>query len=122
MSAPATPATVTRVPKDFGFVAPAPNNGPPIENAASILADTDAALGQRASPKLEYILVRPFSQIRVPFTTIGISYNTFGHAALRYRVPSTGEDVVMNVEGLKDPFVRVSFCQVICLQCLLTIC
>ena len=36
----------------------------------------------------------------------GISYNTFGHAAVRYRHPDTGKSIIMNVEGLKDPFVR----------------
>lgn len=70
------------------------------------MGDTDAALGFDRPPCVEYVLVRPFAQLKLPFTNIGISYNTFGHAAVRYREPDSGRDVLMNVEGLKDRFVQ----------------
>ena len=93
------------IPPDFGRVSDKEAEiGTPIANKGSILADTDAALGFDRPPKVEYILVRPFVQLRIPFTSYGVSYNTFGHAAVRYTLPS-GQQFVMNVEGLKANFV-----------------
>ena len=53
-------------------------------------------------PAIEYILVMPPSRWKLPFG-IGIDWNTYGHAAVRYTLPASlcdergniyGEDVV----------------------------
>jgi len=71
-----------------------------IDNKESILDDLDTSLGRKAS--IEYTFVRSFSQVRIPFTNTGFSWNAFGHSAIRYTTPK-GEDVVMNVEAKTNP-------------------
>lgn len=67
----------------------------------------DHALGCDRPPDLEYILVMPFAVIKLPFG-YGISYNSYGHAALRYTRPN-GEQCVMNIVGKKEDAVMVQF-------------
>jgi hypothetical protein len=89
----------------FGRVSVKPDEiGFPIGNKATILAQSDAALGFAHPPAVEFILVRPLTQFRVPFTRIGLSMNTFGHAAVRYNLD--GRDILMNIEGLRDNIVQ----------------
>jgi hypothetical protein len=95
----------SHVPPVFGRVSVKPDEiGTPIGNKATILAETDAALGFAHPPAVEFILVRPLTQFRVPFTRIGLSMNTFGHAAVRYQLD--GRDILMNIEGLRDNIVQ----------------
>lgn len=79
------------IPPDFGEP-----NGTPITNKSTVLREIDAALGCSKPPAVEYLLVRPFSIIRIPFTNVGICWNSFGHSAVRYTLPS-GEEVVSDL-------------------------
>lgn len=91
--------------REFGRVSVKPElMGVPIGNKETILAQTDAALGYSHPPAVEFILVRPLTQVKVPFTRIGLSSNTFGHAAVRYNLD--GKDILMNIEGLRDNIVQ----------------
>ena len=68
----------------------------------------DEALGRKGKPPaLEYILVMPFAVLRLPFG-YGISYNSYGHAAVRYTRPN-GQEVVMNIVGKKNDATMVQF-------------
>lgn len=49
--------------------------------------EVDKALGRSKPPAVEYILVMPFANLRLPFG-LGISYNAYGHAAVRCVAPS----------------------------------
>lgn len=88
------------IPEDFGKI-----GGTEISNKNSILDEIDNAIGCKS--KIEYILVRPTSVIRLPFG-YGLAFNGYGHAALRYRLPN-GKDIVMNIEGKKDGRNMVKF-------------
>ncbi|KNC50790.1 uncharacterized protein AMSG_06688 [Thecamonas trahens ATCC 50062] len=69
-----------------------------LENIEGVLPAVDAALGVKHPPSIEYILVRPFSALRIPGTDIGISYNNYGHSAVRYTLED-GTQKVMNIAG-----------------------
>ena len=58
----------------------------------------DAALGVHKPPDLEYLLVRPAASFSI--FGYGLSYNSYGHAAVRYRYK--GRDLVMNICGKKS--------------------
>ncbi|KJE91653.1 hypothetical protein CAOG_02761 [Capsaspora owczarzaki ATCC 30864] len=85
-------SAVATVPGDFGA-----EGGAEVSNKATLLSDVDGALGRSKPPALEYILVMPFSAVRLGFG-YGLSYNSFGHAAVRYTLPD-GKQVVMNING-----------------------
>jgi hypothetical protein len=89
------------VPNDFGDV-----NGSAISNKDTILDEINESLGKQ-NPSVEYILVKPFAMVKLPFG-YGFSYNAYGHSAVRYTDPS-GRDVVMNIEGKKDGVFMVQF-------------
>ena len=84
------------VPEDFGR-----NGGTPIDNIDTVLAEIDRAAAEPGEephpPAVEYILIRPYALVRIPFTTYGVSYNAFGHAVVRYRLD--GQDHVINIVG-----------------------
>lgn len=84
-------ASDSSVPSDFGRL-----GGTPISNKDSLLDEVDKALETR-KPKIEYLLVRPTPVISLPFG-YSLSYNSYGHAAVRYCHPD-GRDIVMNIEG-----------------------
>ena len=90
------------VPSDFGE-----KNGTPIENKDTILLEINKALG-RENPSIEYILVKPFANIKLPFG-YGLNYNSYGHAAVRYKHPETDDDIVMNIEGKREGKFMVQF-------------
>lgn len=96
------------VPQDFGLV-DKEKPGTPISNKDTILSEIDQSLGYKKPPDLEYILVRPYSRLRIPFTGYGINYLTFGHSAVRYTLPETGQQVVVNIEGKKEGTNMVQF-------------
>jgi hypothetical protein len=79
-------------PRDFG----APD-GSEISNKDSILQEIDEALGVSKPPDIEYIFVEPYSDFSL--AGIGIGRNPYGHAALRYTLPS-GEQILMNIVGV----------------------
>jgi hypothetical protein len=79
---------------DFGRI-----GGTPISNKTTVLNELDAALNKK-KPKIEYLFFKPTPHITLPFG-YSISYNSYGHAAVRYQLPD-GRDIVMNIEG-KDP-------------------
>ncbi len=81
------------VPADFGA-----DNGPGVSNAKTIWGDIDSALGRKKPPALEYIFVEPYSSIPLPFG-MALSPNSFGHALVKYTLPTTGEQKVMNICG-----------------------
>ena len=78
-----------------------------LQGVGTILGEVDKAVGVRKPPAIEYILVRPHTLIKIPFTDIGIGYNTYGHAAVRYTMPD-GTEKVMNING-RDAMVQVRY-------------
>lgn len=80
-------------PDDFGRT-----DGSPIENKDTILQDVDRALGYDSPPALEYVLVQPFSVVRLPFTNIGFGWNQYGHSVVRYTLPN-GRQIVRCAES-----------------------
>lgn len=90
------------VPTDFGAV-----GGTHISNKDTILDDINIALGKPKNPSVEYLFVTPFVHIKLPFG-YGISYNTYGHATIRYTTPD-GMDVVMNIQGKEKGKIMVRF-------------
>lgn len=95
----------SEIPDDFGLFP----GGTPISNKTEILKEVDQSFGYNRPPDLEYILVRPFSRINLPLIGYGISYNTFGHSAVRYTHPETGQQIIVNIEGKKEHKNMVQF-------------
>ena len=79
---------------DFGA-----KHGTEIANKASILRETDAALGRSKPPALEYIFVRPLPAWKLSRDS-GSGTNPYGHAVVRYTLPD-GTQKVMNIVGAK---------------------
>ena len=73
-----------------------------LENADSILSETDRMLKQENPPDLEYLFVAPFITHYIPGTNYGVCFNIYGHTAIRYRDPDTQSDVVMNIQGKEE--------------------
>lgn len=90
------------VPKDFGKV-----NGTPIANKDVILDEINNVLEKYKNPSIEYLFVKPFSHIALPFG-YGITYNNYGHSAVRYTHPD-GRDVVMNIQGKEHGKLMVRY-------------
>lgn len=105
------------VPDDFGSV-----NGTPISNLNTILKEINLSLGTAKNSDVEYILVKPFSHLKI--FGYGTNYNMYGHSAVAYRLPNMypcvfcgkeyGEcnhtrDIVMNIEGKKDGKFMIQF-------------
>ncbi|NDB84065.1 MAG: hypothetical protein EB127_15315, partial [Alphaproteobacteria bacterium] len=70
-------------------------------NASTILDDIGKSM-KKGKPSIEYIVVLPYSNFRIPFTNWGFNINTYGHSALRYRfIDKNGKwnDVIMNIEA-----------------------
>lgn len=67
-----------------------------ISNKKTVLSEINDSLNQSKNPAIEYILVRGFVQVPLLFG-YGICFNNYGHSAVRYTRPDTGEDVVMNI-------------------------
>lgn len=84
-------------PDDFGCP-----HGTPIENKATILQDVDRALGFDSPPALEYVLVQPFSVVRIPGTNVGFGWNQYGHSVVRYTLPD-GRQIVRRFEPPQRP-------------------
>jgi hypothetical protein len=74
------------VPDDFGL-----ENGTSISNKDTVLSEIDRVLGVSKAPDVEYFYVKPYCWFRIPFTSWGISYNSYGHAAVRYHPPLIDE-------------------------------
>eukprot|EP01124_Arcella_intermedia_P005978 TRINITY_DN13507_c0_g1_i3.p1 TRINITY_DN13507_c0_g1~~TRINITY_DN13507_c0_g1_i3.p1 ORF type:complete len:258 (-),score=52.36 TRINITY_DN13507_c0_g1_i3:45-818(-) len=86
------------VPEDFGL-----SGGTEITNKKEILHRIDDVLNGGKPPAIEYIFVLPFSHWRSSwFKFIGFAGNYYGHAAVRYTHPDTGESIVMNIEGKQN--------------------
>ncbi|KAL6069790.1 hypothetical protein QOT17_007361 [Balamuthia mandrillaris] len=72
-------------------------NGEEISNKATVLAELDKLLNPEGKPPaLELIFAEPYAAMNLGF---GFSTNPYGHLAVRYTIPKTGESVVMNVRG-----------------------
>jgi len=93
---------MSSIPDDFGA-----KNGTEITNKSTVLEEIDKALNMPKPPAIEYIFVEPFMNWTLSyFSWIGFAGNYYGHAAVRYTLP-TGESVVMNIEGSgKGPMVN----------------
>lgn len=76
---------------DFGA-----RNGTELANKGWVLPEVDRTLGVSRPPALEYIFVRPLSMLKL--FGRGTGTNPYGHAAVRYTLPS-GEQKVMNIVG-----------------------
>lgn len=88
------------IPDDFGEP-----GGTPISNKDTILEEIDTSLN-RKQPSVEYLVCLPWTQFKIPVLGIGISYNYYGHSAIRYKLPKedgTYEDVIMNIEAKREP-------------------
>jgi len=88
------PQNLATIPVDFG----APN-GTEISNKATLLTEIDRALGVHKPPDLEYLFVLPYTRWRLQHTWLGFAGNYYGHAAVKYTHPETGEQIVMNITG-----------------------
>lgn len=78
--------------------------GEEVTNKHTILGDLDKFLGSREPPAVEYVFVEPYLNFarktgRV-FGRWQITLNPYGHAVVRYTLPGTKEQVVMNIVGL----------------------
>lgn len=82
------------VPNDFGVP-----DGSEISNKSTILKEISDAIKKPEKPTVEYIVTMPYSSRRLlwPLHQYGFSYSVFGHSALRYTNPETGEDIVVNI-------------------------
>jgi hypothetical protein len=69
-----------------------------IVNKDTILNEIDKALGKKSNPSVEYLITKPYGLFKLPFGLGSVSWNWFGHSALRYTTPD-GIDVVVNVEA-----------------------
>ncbi len=69
-----------------------------IKNKDTILDELNKSLNKKSNPSVEYLITKPYGLFRLPFGLGSISYNWFGHSALRYTTPE-GKDVVVNVEA-----------------------
>lgn len=92
---------MTKPPNDFGS-----SNGSSIDNIDTILDDIDeiaCKLHNKESrrPDVEVILARPYSRYNVGWG-FGIDFNLWGHTAVRYRNPDTGEDLIFNIDARKQ--------------------
>eukprot|EP01113_Clastostelium_recurvatum_P045622 TRINITY_DN7859_c0_g1_i2.p1 TRINITY_DN7859_c0_g1~~TRINITY_DN7859_c0_g1_i2.p1 ORF type:complete len:393 (-),score=51.15 TRINITY_DN7859_c0_g1_i2:72-1250(-) len=91
------PAAPSLTPEEAKHILGAPG-GKEIDNKRTILSSIDAALGVKKPPAVEFIFVEPWLALGV-FKSFGLSINPFGHAAIRYTMPS-GEQKVMNIVGV----------------------
>lgn len=79
--------------------------GPAISNRDSILANLDAALGQKGPPAVEYLFVCPYASTKI----LGIGFGSpFGHAVVRYTLPD-GTQKVMNIVKNRNQDRLVNF-------------
>ena len=90
------------IPHDFGLP-----NGTSIANKNTILDEIDKSLSSD-KPCIEYILVKPWSNLHLPFGYGLHHLNTYGHSALRYVDPD-GNDIVVNIEGEEEATEMVNF-------------
>lgn len=88
------------VPEDFGQV-----DGTPISNKDTILSEVDTIL-ERPPASVEYVLCTAVSNIEI--FGYGLSFNSYGHSAVRYTDPD-GNDIVMNIEGKVEGKPMVQF-------------
>lgn len=72
-SASAATTGASAVPPGFGA-----KGGPTISNKDSVLEDVDDCVNGGQPPAVEYLLVRPFSVFRIPFTNLGLCFNVYG--------------------------------------------
>ena len=85
-------------PDDFSqFGAP---YGEEISNKDTILSNIDRRLGHRFPPDVEYIYVEPY--LNYASKSVYLTANPYGHSAIRYTLPDTKEQLVMNIVGLAD--------------------
>lgn len=105
---------MSSIPDSFGLVS-IDQPGIPISNKDTILNELDQATGRNKPPDLEYILIMPFSKFMIPGTKDwGFCVNTFGHSAIRYRLPPTPEDpngrqILVNIDARKNRPSMVDF-------------
>lgn len=69
-----------------------------IVNKDTILSEIDKELGKKSNPVVEYLITKPYGLFKLPFGLGSLSWNWFGHSALRYTTPD-GQDIVVNVEA-----------------------
>lgn len=85
-------------PHDFSeFGAP---DGEEITNKSTILSDLDRYLGYKSPPDVEYIYVEPY--LNYASDRVFLTANPYGHSVVRYTLPDTGEQLLMNIVGLAD--------------------
>jgi len=92
------------VPADFGTAF-----GTEISNKGSVLADIDRVIGVNKPPDIEYLFVLPYVRWRLYWLKWGFAGNYYGHAAVKYIDPETGEQVVMNISGSTESPDMVNF-------------
>ena len=94
-------------PNNFGS-----SGGTSIDNKNTILDDVDRMASEIHNrrtkeqnkprrPDVEVILARPFSRYNVG-CGFGVDFNLWGHTAVRYRNPDTGEDMIFNIDARKE--------------------
>jgi len=92
-------------PADFGAAF-----GTEVSNKDSILTDIDQVLGVNKPPDIEYLFVLPYLRWRLNwFKWFGFAGNYYGHSAVKYIDPETGEQVVMNITGSTESPEMVNF-------------
>lgn len=67
-----------------------------VENKDTIFSSIDTLLNNGKPPSLEYIHILNYCYSYVPL----MNWNVFGHVAIKYTRPSTGEQVLVDVESL----------------------
>lgn len=76
-------------------VAPSSSESLEVVNKKTILHEIDQVLGKTKAPAFEYIYVEP-SIFTPVFWDSDSSVNPYGHGAIRYNHPETGESIMMN--------------------------
>merc|ERR1712137_189926 len=83
-----------------------------ITNKDTILSELDKVIFSKYSPEeqekricpkppaVEYLFVEPFGSVKV-WGRLGFGVNPYGHAAVRYTIPETGEQKVVNISGTR---------------------
>lgn len=75
-------------------------DGEEILNKCSILSNIDHFLGYHNPPDVEYIYVEPY--LNYASKNIYLTANPYGHSVVRYTLPDTKEQLVMNIVGLAE--------------------
>ena len=89
---------ISCAPDDFSlFGAP---DGEEISNKSTILSEIDRYLGYHDPPDVEYVYVEPY--LNYASKSLYLTANPYGHAVVRYTLPDTKEQLVMNIVGLAE--------------------